>query len=680
MATYSSKFRVFQNWGSPNAGVEGDQNVFVFGPRYALHRYSNADERDAMKPVAFTAQADQQSFEGAVPATDNFQIVDDSFEVYAENAYTRIGKDNESAGVKCAGNYLDGKLVWAGKYLTTVGMPEDEELSYSLARAVAPGDYVAFVKTVDGDKVYDFVAVDKVAIEKTPGEEYGTIEDTTAVYLTSGAPDGVFDENGNLLEGVDLFVVAKLDSVKLSKDGYSYSDKTLVVYNQTAETYYASNIDGEPRELVAGNLFVSFKEMYVAASAGIEVATSAAEVEKVLGKADPENPISMGVINAFVGGAPVVFYFVTAGENVDSYRKALNAAELINTLYYLVPMTQNWDVFNEVIAHIKKMSTEEVKRWRCLVACSAVDTVVETTAKVVSTGVYRNNNADFVTLKFEDAVDAVTAGDTIEVDGTTFVATRMLNSTTVLTTARTGAATGPAKIKHTLSDTAYVDAVVASAKRFGTFRAIDVFPKTYGFDGETYSSMFAAPIIAGMKASVEAQAPITNAKIPGMDDLPDVYAKHSETELDRIAAGGVLIMMQDRRGEDVYVRKQLTTGASNGSLAQSELSMMVNFDFVSYYFDSIMNNFKGSYNVTDKLVRLVRNALIGGIDRLQFNAPNALIGPHLLEGSRVEDVYIDPTNATRLIAHVVCVLPAPFNEMDLYLSVELTTEQPVAEE
>lgn len=652
MANYSSKMRVFQNWGAPATGTVGAQNVFVFGPRYSLSRYTDATEREQMNPVHFESDGSSSvELEEVVPVFANYKLT--SLEVYAESVLYKV-VELDTANTALEGEYTDGKILYKG-----------------VLDSVEEGDYFYFVSSKgESDKI-------RIKEVKYPeDEEYGYGSEWTELVLAIGLND---DFESGIPEGCKLFVARQADTAKLVDSAVTTTGTTITVNPAGAVV-----VDGEPADLLSAELFMSTKMLYTGTSAGIQLATGASEVEEVLGPADPDNPISMGVYNAFVGGASAVYYYVTEGDSVEAFEKALDRATLNSSLYYLVPMTQNTAVLTSVVNHIKKMSTEDIKRWRICVACIPADKEVETGSdlQVLSNGSYVVQGVAFKTLKFSSDVSQVVDGDTITINDKVFTAARLLNKTTVLTTAPADdyAVGGPATITHKRTEEEYVKAVAAAAKNIGTFRFVDVFPKTYGYGGETYSSMFLAPIVAGLAASVEPQAPITNAVVPGVDDLPDVYNGYSTLQLDEVAAGGVLIVAQDQAGERCYVRKQLTAGTSSGILAQTELSMVKNYDSISHYFDTILEGFKGGYNVTDGILQRVWTELNHGVYVLQNNGSDPAIGPQLLDSSAVQRVEIDPANATKINAYIDCDLPAPFNDMDLYLSVVTTELSPAVPE
>ena len=663
MANYSTKIRVFQSWGTTAPGTATDQNVFVFGPKYDLHRYTDADERRLLTPFEYTADiasGADVTFAGAFALADNgYELDAASVHVYAENAYTDKGVTIDPADVHIEGSPYDGVLFVDGA---------------SLEASIKKGDYICFQHKSGSTLTTSFVrinGVDGAATRTETVQDEETTVSGTRVTLVSGIPD-IAVSSTEIATGVTLAVVEKYDSIELPASSFAVSGPALVVKNQSTAA----------KPLVSGTVYAGYRSKYIGASTGIEMFSSVSEVETVLGKADPENPISMGVVNAFLGGAPVVYWYITPGDQEADMDGALGAATMQKSLYYLVPMTQDAEALARVVSEAKRLSKEETKRWRMVFLCSPVSDEFSDSVALTGTGQYTTSTGTWQVLKVSSIPDKVSDGD--KVTFTTggkdyeFVVTRALNETTLLTKSEYSEGvptsfTATGTFTHVYSNDEYARAVAGHAEGFGSLRVVDCFPKTYGFGGETYSSMYMAPIFAGMAASVLPQAPITNMAVPAVDDLPDTYARLNETQLDTIAAGGVMIAKQDLRNSGVYIRKQLTT-SNESSIVTTELSCVKNFDNVTHRFSNLLDGFRGSYNVTPRLLTMVRVRMGTLLHELMYNGVDEMIGPQLLTGSEVRDVYVDPTNATKIIAHVHCVVPAPFNDMDLYLSCDVTSD------
>lgn len=219
----------------------------------------------------------------------------------------------------------------------------------------------------------------------------------------------------------------------------------------------------------------------------------------------------------------------------------------------------------------------------------------------------------------------------------------------------------------------WAKSIATESKRLANHRVYNVFPGTLvDIDGNTVDGMYAAAAVCGLACSVLPQQPITNVELEGFYDVPDAYSTFSRAELNTIAAGGTLIVMQDRPGSVVYIRHQISTAYSKGEgVAKAELSMVRNLDSISYYFANRFAPYIGRYNVTDDLLTEIKCVIKDGLAFLQTATEgNRLIGPQVLaDGTELRNIYIVGGEKDHVAAEVALNLPAPFNNFDLHLQV-----------
>lgn len=217
------------------------------------------------------------------------------------------------------------------------------------------------------------------------------------------------------------------------------------------------------------------------------------------------------------------------------------------------------------------------------------------------------------------------------------------------------------------------DAIATESMRLANHRIYNVFPRSLvDISGQTVDGMYAAAAVCGLSCSVLPQQPITNVEVEGFLDIPDAYAEFSRADLNTIAGGGTLIVMQDRSGGVIYVRHQISTRYSRGEgVATAELSMVRNLDSISYYFANRFAPYIGRYNITPDLLAELKAVLHDGLSYLKTATEgNRLIGPQILdEGTEIKSIYQHPQEQDHVIANVSLNLPKPFNNFDLYLSV-----------
>ena len=202
-------------------------------------------------------------------------------------------------------------------------------------------------------------------------------------------------------------------------------------------------------------------------------------------------------------------------------------------------------------------------------------------------------------------------------------------------------------------------------------RIYNVFPTWYSTDdGTAVSGVFMACAVAGLVSSVLPQQPVTNVEIKGMSGVPACYETFSREQLNEIAEGGTFIVMQDLPGDRVYVRHQISTEYGSNNLLKSELSITKNLDSISYYFAEVFRPLIGRYNITPKLLLVIRNMIENALSRLERDTAVGLLGPQVIaDGTEIRALYQDPVNQDHVYAELTLNLPRPFNVLDLNLEV-----------
>jgi hypothetical protein len=175
---------------------------------------------------------------------------------------------------------------------------------------------------------------------------------------------------------------------------------------------------------------------------------------------------------------------------------------------------------------------------------------------------------------------------------------------------------------------------------------------------------FLAAEIAGISSAVVPQQSITHTVIQGIDKASRMYSRYTTAQLDDIAASGVLIVTQDTKGTDCYIRHQLTTEMDKGNLYFEE-SCTRNLDNISYALADIVNGYIGKANVTTSALRAIKIDITAALDEFTQNSTDDMVGPSLVDWDSLE-VYQDPKFKDRVIINVNLYLPLPLNNIKLF--------------
>jgi hypothetical protein len=239
-------------------------------------------------------------------------------------------------------------------------------------------------------------------------------------------------------------------------------------------------------------------------------------------------------------------------------------------------------------------------------------------------------------------------------------------------TAATGVNVEIVKVDTVANTIQYVGAV---ASKYATRRASVVF-----CDGGTVveddrvlvvPNRFLAAEIAGISSAVVPQQSITHTVIQSITKASHMYSRYTTAQLDDIASRGVLIVTQDTKGTDCYIRHQLTTEMDKGNLYFEE-SCTRNLDNISYVLADIVNGYIGRANVTTSALRAIKIDITAALTEFTQNSTDDMVGPSLVDWDGLE-VYQDPKFKDRIVINVNLYLPLPLNNIKLYAMAYVAT-------
>ena len=450
-------------------------------------------------------------------------------------------------------------------------------------------------------------------------------------------------------------------------------------------------------ELWQGSLYVEYRALLREYTSSIFSISNIDDVVSSLGPIVPDNPLALGVYKALQNSADATVYFMgVESDDVAGYSKVLSKATLSDKLYSLVPLTFDDTIHGLVDAHVDEMSTENRKRWRIafLAAETSFENAILWGGNHPTNGVWNATITDDTRAvgtqytrveftEFANLLGTVAVGDEIrfnfdidawgnETHTSAVVAELESNQVLYLDAAQPAAITTAVKMEiyHPLSTSEQASKLAETSAAYADRRMYAVYPDVLFNEGVAEPGYFAAAGVAGLASSVVPQQGLTNTEVAGFDDVPAIYSIFSEDDLNTMAEGGTLIVAQELPGGPVFIRHQISTNQRSGVLAKTELSMVKNFDSISYYFANKLSPYIGKYNVTPALVDHLRTEILSGINFLSSFTGVGLLSPQVIkENSEIVLIQQHPTLADTIIANVNLNLPAPLNVIELHLVV-----------
>lgn len=485
-------------------------------------------------------------------------------------------------------------------------------------------------------------------------------------------------------------------------------ETTQVILKAGATAYNTTWTNGGVEQALTiqgGRVLVEYREFLPALADAVNFINDVADLEKIPGQLDEQNPLKWGVYKALQnsGGTQVGYTAVADPSSLDSWQVVTDRIQGRDDIYNLVPLSHTREVLNLFQAHVGNESGPETGNWKAmfanllgksqkmLVGLSDADgqslRPTSTDGEVVlatleddpdaSSTQYTilsvpENNSGFLTYGVR-AGDIVRYLFSIDAFGDAsydeFVVDAVLSENTLRLQAGHGSAITVAQkleIWRTLTKPEIVADLQDQAQGYADRRVVATWPDLVGTAGNAQAGYFMNAALAGLVSASAPHRPLTNVSVSGFDDAAartrDFF---SASQLAELASSGIWIVTEDRDGT-VHTYHALTSDTTD--LNGREESIRRNVDAMSYLFLSRLKPFIGRSNVSDAMVDKLRYELTRVMRTLKASNLNAEIGSQLLAGS-IRVLRQHPLLADRIEAVLDLVVPAPLNNIELHLVV-----------
>lgn len=236
------------------------------------------------------------------------------------------------------------------------------------------------------------------------------------------------------------------------------------------------------------------------------------------------------------------------------------------------------------------------------------------------------------------------------------------------------------RIGRTLTKDDQVDELVTIAQSFNSRRVVLVWPDSVDVADLTDGSKdraeedtpeaadeqpgyYLAASVGGMTAGLPSHQGFTNLGIAGIDRIYHSTGYFSDTQMTELSDGGWFVFAQDTPSALPYCIHQLTTDAD--TLETGEYSLVKNFDFIALFFQDILDDFLGVYNINDETMSFLKQAMITGIDLLKLRKYAKIGAP--LNDATITSLDISDAAADRVEAYMTIDMPKPLNRIGLHL-------------
>lgn len=220
-----------------------------------------------------------------------------------------------------------------------------------------------------------------------------------------------------------------------------------------------------------------------------------------------------------------------------------------------------------------------------------------------------------------------------------------------------------------LSTEEQADFLSGYAASFTNRRLFSVVPDTcvmsVGGTDTLLPGFYVGCALAGLVSGLPSQQGFTNLSLTGFTGLANGGDIFSDDQLNTIAGGGNLIVLQDVAQAPIYVRHQLSTNTS--SIQFQELSMTKNVDQVAKFFRRLYRPYIGIYNITDALIDILKTTTEGGISFLK-NSKAPRVGGVIRDGE-LSSIEEDSTQPDQVLIVIDPKISVPLNNIKVTLLV-----------
>ena len=174
---------------------------------------------------------------------------------------------------------------------------------------------------------------------------------------------------------------------------------------------------------------------------------------------------------------------------------------------------------------------------------------------------------------------------------------------------------------------------------------------------------FLAAVVGAMTSGLPSHQGFTNISIAGIEGIEHASRYFSDTQLTTLSGSGWYIFAQTTENTAPYCIHQLMTDTT--SLETGEYSLVKNFDYISLFFQDILDDYVGPYNITAENLGLLHQALDTGIDILKLRRFPKIGAP--INSASVVSVEESSAAADRVEAKIDINMPKPLNTIGLHL-------------
>jgi hypothetical protein len=182
-------------------------------------------------------------------------------------------------------------------------------------------------------------------------------------------------------------------------------------------------------------------------------------------------------------------------------------------------------------------------------------------------------------------------------------------------------------------------------------------------DADEQPGWYLAAVVGALTAGLPSHQGFTNLGIGGVDKINNSSRYFNDTQLTELSDGGWFVYAQATESSAPFCIHQLTTDPD--TLETGEYSLVKNFDFISIFFQDILDDFLGEYNINEETLGFLNQALETGIDILKLRRFAKIGAP--INNAAVTSVEESSSSADTVEIFMDVDMPKPLNTIELHL-------------
>lgn len=452
------------------------------------------------------------------------------------------------------------------------------------------------------------------------------------------------------------------------------------------------NAGGTELYVTAGNFYMQYRA-FQELPRQIGSVSTLSDITTQLGTIDPDNILAYGVYKAFSNANGAIVHFIpTVSPTLNGYRgfaDALSLAKGNRNCYSMVPLSNDSQVWDAFVAHVKDESAPETGRFRIAWIAPEInqhnkildkdtasnDILVSSGGSAYSTGKWQIDTTQ--ATKFTESVQA---GDWVRViTGVTAqgaevfkeykVSAVLDNNSLVIDVGNEAISWTSQKIEifRDLTAAALANRYVQVAGGYSSERVFAVVPDR-GINGLRSGGIpvknwNVACAYAGLRSGSRPQQPLSNVELLGFDGVNISVPVFDEAELTILRDGGVWVVRNNEEGK-IYVERQLST--STLDTFRKEQSVTSNVDSIAFTLSDALKNLVGRVTITEDTTALVRALIEKTLLQLSTTAGAVTVGPQL-NNFTIGSITVPATAQDSLVVRISIAVPLPMNIIDITL-------------